>query len=103
MIALDAVCRPSEDVVVREIEGEIIIVPLAAGIGDLDDELYSLSETGRSIMRLLDGTRSLRQVAAELAAEYEAPAGQIERDVVGLATELLGRRMLVEVPPPPAP
>ena len=37
---------PSEDVVAREIEGEFIIVPLAAGIGDMEDELYSLNESG---------------------------------------------------------
>ena len=40
---------PSEDIVAREIEGELIIVPLAAGIGDMEDELFSLNETGREI------------------------------------------------------
>ena len=36
---LATVCIPSEDVVAREIEGEIVIVPLVAGIADADDEL----------------------------------------------------------------
>jgi len=32
----DTICAPSDDVVAREIEGEIVIVPLTAGIGDAD-------------------------------------------------------------------
>jgi hypothetical protein len=42
-ISLNAVLVPSEDVVTREIEGEIIIVPLVAGIGDLEDELVTIN------------------------------------------------------------
>ena len=45
-VTLEKVFYPSEDVVAREIEGEVIIVPLVAGIGDMDDELFTLNETG---------------------------------------------------------
>ncbi len=85
---------PSEDVVARDIEGELIIVPLTAGIGDMEDEIYTLNETGRAIWERLDG-RSLQEVAEALKAEYEAKPGEVERDVVGLASELLKRKMLV--------
>lgn len=94
-ITLDNICVPSEDVVAREIEGELIIVPIASGIGDMEDELYTLNETGREIWRRLDGTISLRQIADDLATEYNAPAGEIERDVTGLVTELARRKMLI--------
>jgi hypothetical protein len=94
-ITLDNICAPSEDVVAREIEGELIIVPLAAGVGDMEDELYTLNETGKAIWSRLDGVRSLRQIAGELAAEYGASASDIERDVSGLVTELARRKMLI--------
>ena len=94
-ITLQSICAPSEDVVAREIEGELIIVPLAAGIGDMEDELYTLNETGKAIWDRLDGVRSLRQIASELAAEYSAPTADIERDVTGLAAELARRKMLI--------
>ena len=96
-LRLTAVCAPSDDVVAREIEGEIIIVPLASGIGDADDELFTMNETGKAIWQLLDGKRTLQDVSRELSAEFEFPAGEIERDVLGLVEELLKRRMLVEV------
>jgi hypothetical protein len=95
-VSIDAAYRPSEDLVCRDIEGELIIVPLVAGMGDMEDELFTLNETGRAIWARLDGKKSLKAVAAELAAEYEAPRGEIEKDVIGLAEELLKRKMLVE-------
>ena len=96
-ITLDSVYAVSEDVVARDIEGEIIIVPLVAGIGDMEDELFTLNETGKAIWVRLDGQKSLRNVTAELAAEFEAPEAELETDVLGLVTELVNRKMLVEV------
>ncbi len=87
----DAVYGPSDGVVAREIEGEIVIVPLRAGIGDLEDELYSLNETGRDVWRRLDGARTLDQVVESLAADYDASRDEIDRDVRGLVAELLRR------------
>ena len=94
-IRMEAAYIPSEDVVAREIEGELIIVPIAAGIGDLEDELYTLNETGKALWAGLDGKRTLQEIARGLAEEYEAPPGEIEEDVRGLVEELVRRRMLV--------
>jgi hypothetical protein len=95
-VHMTGIYRPSDDVVAREIEGEIILVPLASGMGDLEDELYTLNPSGAAIWRLLDGRRSLKAIAAALARKHKAKPGAIERDVAELAGELLGRNMLVE-------
>jgi hypothetical protein len=96
-IRIEGIYAPSADIVVRDIAGELIIVPLAAGIGDLEDELFTLNETGRAIWSRLDGRTSLAEIARGLAAEYEAEGRTIEEDVSGLAGELLRRGMIVEV------
>lgn len=93
----DAVYKPSDDLVVREIDGQIVIVPIGTGIGDLEDELYALNETACDVWAKLDGTHTLAAVVEELASEYTAPAAQIDADVVGLLDELLKRRMVVAV------
>jgi hypothetical protein len=93
---LDMVYTPSENIVAREIEGEIIIVPLTRGIGDAEDDLFSLNETGRAIWRLLDGRRTLAGIANVLAAKYDSPLARIEKDILGLASELLKRRIICE-------
>jgi hypothetical protein len=97
LIERDAAYKPSEDIVAREIEGEVVIVPLVAGVGDLEDELYTLNETGRAVWKKLDGSRTVRQVAAELAEEFEAPPEVLEDDVAGLLEELLKRKMVVAI------
>ncbi len=94
-VTLDGIYGPSDDIVAREIEGEVVIIPLVSGIGDMEDELFTLNETGRAVWRKLDGAKTLRQVARELAEEYEAPAGVIEGEVAGLVADLAARRMVV--------
>lgn len=96
-VRMDAVYTPSDDIVAREIEGELIIVPLVAGIGDMEDELFTMNETGKAIWDRLDGQTDLGAVVAALAQDYQATPSEIERDVFGLVGELLRRRMLVEV------
>jgi hypothetical protein len=92
------VYAPSDDVVARDIEGELIIVPLAAGIGDMEDEIFTLSDTGKDIWRRLDGKTTLAEVAKALATEYSARPDEIESDVIGLVEELVRRKMLVAKP-----
>jgi hypothetical protein len=91
----DGVYTPSDAIVAREIEGEIVIVPLTAGVGDLEDELYALNDTGRDVWRLLDG-RTVDQLIDALLEEYDASRDEIDRDVRGLLDELLDRGIVNE-------
>ena len=97
-VNIDAVYALSEEVVAREIEGELIIVPLTANVGDMEDELYTLNETGKDIWHRLDGKTSLRDLIAQLSDRYDAAVQGIEADVFGLMTEFLKRKFLVENP-----
>jgi len=96
-VNIDSAYVPSDDIVARKIQGELIIVPLVSGIGDMEDELYTLNETGKTVWEKLDGQKSLKDIAKELIEEFEAPEGEIDKDVVGLVQELLKRKMVVEV------
>jgi hypothetical protein len=92
---LDRIYVPSEDVVAREIEGEMIIVPLVSGIGDLEDDLYTLNKTGHAVWKLLAESKTLRQVAEELSRIYEGD--NIQEDVCGFVLEMVRRGILVEM------
>ena len=87
----------SENVVSRDIQGELIIVPITAGIADKDDEIFTLNETGRSIWDKIDGKRRLKDIAKILSAEYDGDVEEIQKDTLGIAQELFKRKMLVEV------
>lgn len=91
----DVRVRHSDDVVARLIEGQLLIVPLVSGVGDLEDELYTLNETGRAIWEKLDGNRTIDEVAREMAREFDVAEEAVRLDVINLVEELLGRKMLV--------
>ena len=71
-------------------------MPLVAGSGDREDELFTLNNTGKAIWDRLNRQRTLANVLAAIETEFEgAEDGARERDVLGLVAELVQRRMLV--------
>lgn len=95
-VRLDRVYAPSEDVVAREVSGEFVIVPITSGVSDMEEEIFSLNETGKSIWDKLGPAKKLREVALELSAEFEGQIEKIEEDCMGLVGELLKRKIVVE-------
>jgi hypothetical protein len=93
----EAVYAASGDVVVRAVESEMIIIPFASGVDDSENEPYFLNATGQIIWQRLDGCRSLKEIAADLAAEFKAPVKVIEKDVIEFVEKLLTKKMLVYV------
>jgi hypothetical protein len=88
----------SEDVILREIEGEAIIVPIGAGIGDMEDELYTVNDSGKAIIALLDGKKSLSDVIQALMPDFAVDEKDLRADVTGFVSELYRRKILVEAP-----
>jgi len=95
-VNMEALYTPSGDVVARVIEGELIIVPITAGVGDMDDQLFSVNESGNIIWNKLDGKTSLTQIVQSLADQYSAPREEMEKDVRGFVGELLRRKMIID-------
>ena len=96
-LTLDSVLTPSDDVVSREIDGELVIVPLDAGVGDADD-LFTLNETGAAVWNLLDGERPLGDVVAKVARRFDVGPSDLGGDVLDFAADLVERGFAVEQP-----
>lgn len=95
-IKLTTCYRVSEDVIAREIEGELVIVPLKSGLGDLDAEMYALSATGIAVWKKLDGETPLESLIKALLAEYDASYDDVRADVMELVAELMDKGLVVE-------
>ena len=95
-VKLSAIYSHSADIVARVIEDELIIVPLVSGIGDMEDDLFTLNETGRAIWDRLDGQKNLKELVALLSEEFDSSPDELEDDVIGFVQALLERKMLVE-------
>jgi hypothetical protein len=94
-IERDSAYARSNDLVAREIQGVLVIVPVTSGIGDLEEELFTLNDTAKSIWDMLDGRRTVSEIVAELAAEYEVSPVELDSDIVGLLEELVKRKLVV--------
>ena len=96
-IKTDSIYCVSKDIVSREIEDELIIIPISSGIGDAEDDMYSLNETGRSIWDLVDGKNSIGQITEQLRSMHDSSGNEIDDDVIGLISELLKRNIVKQV------
>lgn len=94
-IVLDNIYLPSTDVVAREVHGEFVIIPITSGVGDLEEAIFTLNETGKAIWDRLDGKKTLKEIAKDLLLGFKAPVADIEKDLLGLTQELLKRRIIV--------
>jgi len=76
----------------RVIDGEAVMVLPATG------KVHTLNEVGTRFWELVDGQRTLEQIAAALADEFDAPSERVEADCRAFVEELSARGLLVVAP-----
>src|SRR5262245_32190532 len=57
--------------------------------------IFTVSAVGQRIWQLCDGKRTISEIAASIAAEYEESPGVIENDVLELVKELMDAELVV--------
>lgn len=87
----------SEDVVAREIAGEMLLVPIRNNLGDLES-IYTLNETGAFIWSKVDGTHTLAEICAAMQVEFEVSEDEAWSDLLEFVSGLVSIPALVEVP-----
>jgi len=78
----DSVVSWSSDAVAANVNDEIVLMNLER------DRCYGLGSTGSDIWRRLAKPIRVSDVVSQLSAEFDAPAGTIEADLVRTLTEL---------------
>ena len=91
-VSVDTTVRIPEDVVFRELDGEAVLLNLESGI------YFGLDPVGTRIWQLVEEHRALRRVLTELQTEYEAPAADLEADLVRFVDQLRGKGLTFDVP-----
>jgi hypothetical protein len=81
------------DFVTREVAGETIVVPIRAGVGDLDS-IYTLNDVGATIWNLIDGTRTADDIALAVVEAFEVEPEQARRDVEEFLAQLTEAGMI---------
>lgn len=92
----DTVYAPSDKIISRDIMGEIVIVPIESGVADFSDAMFSFNETGAVAWKCIEQKKTIGQICAAIAEEYDSGMDQIERGVKKLVTELLEKELIFE-------
>lgn len=58
------------------------------------ERAFSVDERAVSVLKLVDGTRNVGTIAAELATQFNADAAVIERDVAAMLGGLIDKRVV---------
>jgi Coenzyme PQQ synthesis protein D (PqqD) len=88
-ITLNSTLRPHDDVVVRELDGEAIMLNLASGT------YFGLDQIGTRMWFLIERHGQLDIVLDRLRKEYDAPDATLEQDLLRLSSELVDKGLLV--------
>ena len=87
MISVSSIPSHSQKVVVRRINDESLLIPLASDIADMDS-LYRLNETGAFIWEAIDGKRNIKEITAMVAEEFDVDPGEAEKDLLFFIAEV---------------
>jgi hypothetical protein len=88
----------SQSMVARVVAGEMLIVPAGAKVGDLAS-VYSINGTACLIWKLLESPKTVAELTAAVAQEYEVELARAEHDVAEFVNEMKAVG-LVEAPAP---
>lgn len=91
---LTKIPTPHPQVAARTVDGSAVIVLADSG------EVTVLNEVGTIVWELIDGRRSVQDLAAAVAAQYQISLDQAEQDVTAFLTTLIEASALTLADPP---
>ena len=84
----DTKLKLPDGVVVRDFGGEMVALNLSAGT------YHGLNETAARALALLREGNDVGETSATIAAEYEAPPDEVQRDIEQLCRDLADRGLV---------
>jgi Coenzyme PQQ synthesis protein D (PqqD) len=86
----------NRDVVSRQIAGELIIVPIRSGVGDLNS-LYTLNPVGSVLWDFMNEGHTIGEMVQRICDEFEVTAAQAQQDIEAFLDSLLAEKLVQAV------
>ena len=90
---MDTVFIPNGDYVFRKIGNETILVPVRAGVSELDS-LFTLNEVGAVVWSGVEARSSVQEIVTAVLAEFEIDRSAAEGDVLEFLNALFERNLI---------
>ena len=96
MLSQHARYERNHDVVSRKIEGEIIIVPVRSGVGDLNS-LYTLNSVGSVLWDFMNESHTIPEMVERVCDEFDVTSRQAQRDIEAFLDSLMAEQLIQSV------
>ena len=96
MISVDVRFVRNHDVVARKIQGELIIVPVRRGVGDLNS-LYTLNPVGAALWDFMNEGHTVSEMVERVCEEFEVTAAQARQDIESFLDSLMQEHLVESV------
>ena len=88
------VIKKSDEVVTREIEGKVILMPLHKTSKDLN-YIYTLNETASFAWNLFDGKSTLDDIKKSICETYDVAEDKVEKELCEFVKDLKSVKAIV--------
>ena len=86
----------NQEVVSRQIEGELVIVPIRRGVGDLNS-LYTLNSVGSILWDFMTEGHTVPEMVSRVCDEFEVSTKQAQDDIQEFLASLLEEKLIQSV------
>lgn len=83
----------NREVVARLIEGELLIVPIRSGVGDLN-ALYTLNQVGSVLWDFMKEGHTVEEMVGRVCDEFEVTSSQAQSDIRNFLDEMLAEKLV---------
>jgi Coenzyme PQQ synthesis protein D (PqqD) len=95
-VELDARFVRNREVVSRQIEGELVIVPIRRGVGDLNS-LYTLNTVGSILWEFMTEGHTVSEMVNRVCDEFEVTVAEAQADIQEFLGTMLEEKLIQPV------
>ncbi len=96
MLSNDVRFMRNQEVVSRKIQGELILVPIRSGVGDLNS-LYTLNPVGSVLWEFMNEGHTVIEMVQRICEEFEVTKTQAQQDIETFLGSLLDEKLVLSV------
>jgi hypothetical protein len=83
----------NREVVTRQIQGELVIVPIRSGVGDLNS-LYTLNQVGSVLWDFMNEGHTIEEMVSRVCDEFEVSSSQAQGDIQNFLGAMLQEKLV---------
>jgi hypothetical protein len=93
---LSTVYQKQEDIIVRQVAGETLLIPLCGQLADMQN-IFTLNTVAEFIWMQLDGKQNLKIIQEKVTDHFQSTEDQVISDIVEYIEQLAEAKLVVEV------